>query len=468
MAHNRSFSFFVHSLLVPALAVAAVMVKLEPGRAGFTSRTVFAAADVSAASESEGAARGSANEAPKGSISTYRWNLSDQGLPLISFPDHINGGLDLALAYSLDQFEFPLFQSLYYNARAGKYVLMVIRKEERTQDGEPGAVPNIRAEFIDLAPVNGPEELKENGESPLRLTVKGDVKTLTTSDGTVYTFVPLADGELHCRQIKDPSGVVINLNYTGDSSIQTIADGSGRNVTFSYTNDYVSSITQTWRAKSAKLKKTWAINDEVRFAHRPAVHAGPSEAEPAKHIPSNAIKPTYTEAMSASDSELAAIFGGPGAIAAANGFEPVKLGSQYPLYRGDQIGDDGRILPGHLSFAMHLYGSADGTGETEVYVPVGFTSHSNEPTPTDAVVTFYYPRLGNLTNVTLAVFHVANFHLSNEDGRVRIGNIGGRGGSVASYRHSHLEFYRGDTGLPPMSSRVQLRIDPATVFALTK
>lgn len=463
-AHNRSFSLFVRSLLVSALAVAAITFNLEAGRAGSTAGTVFAAVATSSASESESAVVGSAIEAVKDSVSTYRWNLSDEGLPLISFPDHINGGLDLSLVYSLDQFEFPLFQSLYYNKRAGKYVLMVIRKEQRTHSGEPSAVPNIRAEFIDLAPVNGPEQLKADGESTLRLTVKGVVKTLSTSDGTVYTFVPLADGELHCSQIKDPSGVVISLKYTGDSSIQTIADGSGRNVTFSYTNDYVSSITQTWRAKSAKLKKTWAINDEVRFAHRPAAYAAPSEAEPAKHIPSNASKPTYTETMAASDVELAAIFGGPGAIAAANGFEPARLGSQYPLYRGDQIGDDGRILPGHLSFAMHLYGSADGTGETEVYVPPGFTSHSNEPTPTDAVVTFYYPRLGNLTNVTLAVFHVADFHLSNEGERVRIGNIGGRGGSAASYKHSHLEFYRGDTGLPPMSCRVQLRIDPAMVF----
>src|SRR3979409_252969 len=103
--------------------------------------------------------------------------------------------------------------------------------------------------------------------------------------------------------------------------------------------------------------------------------------------------------------------GATGAVAAANGFEPARLGEQYPLYRGDLIGDDGRLLRGHLSFAMHLYGSADGTGETEICVPAVFTSHSNEPTPTDAVVTFYYPQLGKLTDVTLAVFHVANFQI---------------------------------------------------------
>jgi hypothetical protein len=100
----------------------------------------------------------------------------------------------------------------------------------------------------------------------------------------------------------------------------------------------------------------------------------------------------------------------------------------------------------------------------KLYVPVGFISHSKVPTPTDAAITFYYPRLGNFTNVTLAVFHIANFRLSSEEGRVRIGNIGGSGGSVTTYKHSHIEFYRGDTGLPPAAVRSQLRIDPATVF----
>jgi hypothetical protein len=131
------------------------------------------------------------------------------------------------------------------------------------------------------------------------------------------------------------------------------------------------------------------------------------------------------------------------------------------------MGDDGRIRRGHLSYAMHLYGSADGTAETEVYVPMGFISNSNEPTPTDAAVTFYYPKLGNLTDVTLAVFHVADFHLSYEGGRVCIGRIGGPGGSIGSYRHAHLEFYRGNTGLPLAASRVKLRIDPVTVFTST-
>lgn len=445
---QRLSSFWLHSLFVFALALAAV---------------ALSAAGLSSPGEAATAA-GKEPGAAKASISNYRWNLSDQNLPLINLPDHIDSGLDLSLTYSLDQFEFPLFQSLYYNERAGKYVVMVIRKNQQSPAGEATSEPNVRAEFIELA--TSAAEVEASGNSPLRLTGKGSLKTLSTTDGIVYSFVPLADGELHCSQIKDHNGVVITLKYTDDSSIQTIADSSGRNIRFSYTNDYISSITQTWHDRSAKLKKTWAIAGEVKFAH-PTAHPGPGVPELAKHIPSNAIKPAYTEAMSASDSMLAAIFGGPGAVAAANGFEPARLGGQYPLYRGDLIGDEGRLLRGHLSFAMHLYGSADGTGETEVYVPAGFTSHSNEPTPTDAVVTFYYPRLGNLTDVTLAVFHIANFQISEEGGRFRIGNIGGRGGSAASYRHSHIEFYRGNTGLPASSCRERLRIDPATVFAST-
>ena len=89
--------------------------------------------------------------------------------------------------------------------------------------------------------------------------------------------------------------------------------------------------------------------------------------------------------------------------------------------------------------------------------------------PTDAAVTFYYPRLGHLTNVTLAVFHVANFQLSDEGARVRIGNLGGPGGSGGTYTQSHIEVYRGDTGgLPSLAARTHLRIDPATVFDVTR
>ncbi len=183
-----------------------------------------------------------------------------------------------------------------------------------------------------------------------------------------------------------------------------------------------------------------------------------------KKMPRNALISAYTPEMAAADQLLAKVFGGPGAVAAASSFEPSGLSNQYPLYRGDILGDNGHVLSGHLSHAMHLYGSFDGRGETSLYVPNGFTSHSGSPTPTDAAVTFFYPRLGNFSNVTLAVFHIANFAISQEGERVRIGTVGGRGGSYAFYKHSHLEFYRGNTGLPSASARQRLRIDPIAVF----
>ncbi len=174
------------------------------------------------------------------SISTYRWNLGDDGLPLVSLPNHIRGNLDLSLTYAMGDFQFPLFQSLYFNERAGKYILMVIPNRGR------------QARFIDLDSVERWGQFEAKDDSGLRLADKGKLKLLTTSDGTVYTFAPFEDDELHCSQINDRNGIVLNLKYTNDSSIDTISDLSGRTIRFSYTNDYVSAVLkpgeQTWQS----------------------------------------------------------------------------------------------------------------------------------------------------------------------------------------------------------------------------
>jgi hypothetical protein len=217
-------------------------------------------------------------------------------------------------------------------------------------------------------------------------------------------------------------------------------------------------------ADSRGFTKTWTVGEEkpvdvsTKYAHAVLTKTG-------KFMPSNAIFNVYTEGMASSDKFLARTFGGPNAVVGGNGFEPGGLGASYPLYRGDIRGDDGKVRRGHLSYAMHIYGSPDGTGDSALYVPAGFTAHSAEPSPTDAAVLFYYPRLGNLTDVTLAVFHVADFEITPEGDRIRIGSLGGRGGSSVLYKHSHIEFYRGNvSSLPSTPARATLRIDPATVF----
>jgi len=381
------------------------------------------------------------------SLVIYRWNLADVSQPLISLPDHIEPGVDLSLSYPMNQFEFPLFQSVYYSQSARKYLLMVISRQGR------------RARVIDL---NAGQRRPDGGG--LSFSDDGDNKLLSTQDGTVSTFAPLGDGELHCSQINSRDGIVIKLHYNREDCLDQITGASGRKIDFSYTGDYVSAITQTW-GPEARKKQTWAVAADRSFTSQPSF----AHALVSKHIPSNATRASYTTEMEASDLTLAAIFGGPGAVAAANGFEPKQLGSQYPLYRGDLIGDDGVLRRGHLSFAMHLYGNAEGTGDLPLYVPAGFTWHTSTPTPTDAAVVFYYPRLGHLTDVSVAVFHIADFHLSDEGARVRIGNIGGPGGSIGTYKHSHIEFYRGNTGgLPSPAARARLRIDPAKVFEVSR
>ena len=287
------------------------------------------------------------------------------------------------------------------------------------------------------------------------------MKTFRTVNGAKYIFVRYPDGEFRCAMIKPKSGVTLHLLYSANGlALHGIVDSTGRSLTFNYGKDGIDSITQTWMARSEGFTRTWAIGDQVesdnsvRYAH--------SLVATMKAIPANALIREYTSEMAASDQLLAGIFGGPRRCGRSKWIAPT--GTQYPLYRGDFIGDDGKIRSGHLSHAMHLYGSADGRGDSPLYVPAGFTAHSSGPSPTDAAVLFYYPKLGNLTDVTVAVFHV-DFQITYEGDRIRIGNIGGPGGLSPLYKHSHIDFYRGNTSLPPAGARAALRIDPSTVFA---
>jgi hypothetical protein len=385
----------------------------------------------------------------------YRWNVNERQLPLLGLPDHLAAGIERSLTYPLDQFRFSIFQALNYDEEHGKYLLPLV------------AQANNEIHFIEFEHSSGRNAFASIDGTNIKLVDNDTLKTFRTGDGTSYLFVRYPDGEFRCAAIRQANGASLSLLYSANGlALRGLVDSAGRTISFEYSSDGIKAVTQTWMANSASVTKTWLVGDQA-MTERTTKAIEYSHAVgflPFKAIPVNAVVRLYTDEMAASDKLLAGIFGGPNAVAGANGFEPAGLAASYPLYRGDIIGDDGKLRRGHLSYAMHLYGSPDGQSDSPLYVPAGFASHSSEPTPTDAAVTFYYPKLGNLTDVTLAVFHVANFQISNEGERVRIGNIGGPGGSSASYKHSHIEFYRGNTGLPSAAMRPALRIDPTSVF----
>ena len=385
----------------------------------------------------------------------YKWNVDNRQFPLLSFfSEHLKPGLDQSLSYPMDQFRFLIFETLDYDDARARYFLPSI-----SGDGKG-------VHLIEFEPTQTKNNFVSIDEKKLKLIDDGSQKTIRASDGTRYVFVRYPDGEFHCAGIRDAGNNQLNFIYTSNGSmLHGVVDSAGRTITFNYADDEIGSITQTWTANATGVQKTWIVGDQSAAASLPLNYSRAPGFTSFKRVPANAVVQEYTAEMAASDKVLAQVFGGPNAVAAGNGFEPAGLADSYPRYRGDIIGDDGKLRRGHLSYAVHLYGNSSGTGDSPLYIPNGFTMHSTQPSPTDAAVTFYYPKLGNLTDVTLAVFHVADFEIRSEGDRVRIGNIGGMGGSTPLYRHSHIEFYQGNTGLPAADARTRLRIDPAAVFA---
>ena len=381
---------------------------------------------------------------------SYQWNIKDREQPLLGLnAPRLSVGFDQSLAFPANQFDLAISRNLTFDDESGKYLLPRLTKDKQIA-------------FIELTATGTPNTFMSI--EGIQLIEKKGMKVVKTFDGTSYLFTEYPDGEFRCSTIKQPNGPTLFLLYTANGlMLHGVSDSSGRSVTFNYGKHGIQSVTQTWMANLQGITKTWIVGDDenedssVKYAHAVGMKSG-------KFLPGNALIREYTSEMADCDHLLAHLFGGPNAVVGANGFEPAGLGASYPLYRGDTIGDDGKVRRGHLSHALHLYGSPDGRGDSPVYVPAGFAAHSGEPTPTDAAVTFYYPKLGNLTDVTIAVFHVQDFQITSEGERVRIGNIGGPGGSSPLYRHSHIEFYKGNVGLPAAAARAALRINPANVF----
>jgi hypothetical protein len=162
-----------------------------------------------------------------------------------------------------------------------------------------------------------------------------------------------------------------------------------------------------------------------------------------------ASKPPISEC----EKELAKTFGGEGAYMSATGLDYTKpgLNGTPPAYRGDYTINDGRIMKGHLSTtAAHLLGSMDGSKNTNVYIPsngiipkqfLGKVPKTDSKGNTYIFV--HFNKLGNLTNVTLAIFHLDNIQKTRDGNRILVGRTGGPGGYFIDDMHAHFELYDG-------------------------
>ena len=201
--------------------------------------------------------------------------------------------------------------------------------------------------------------------------------------------------------------------------------------------------------------KTWARIGEL-LGERRIKEEVKLDREIGKLLSGERIPPQYTPEAERCDKKLAELFGGVGAVASGSGFEPKGHPKNKGGYRGDIIGADGKIRPGHLSSrAMHLYGSSDGTKITGVYVPDGFEKPIKEnpqtlPAYKGGSFIFFYSKLKNLEDVTLIVTHLANLTREstrkNAAGYIYVGDIGGRGATPKDnpdYIHAHFELVQG-------------------------
>jgi hypothetical protein len=270
--------------------------------------------------------------------------------------------------------------------------------------------------------------------------------------GNMGNAVCLLDGvEFDCATI-------INLLSHGSSAIAppqaytpvtaTYSNGTSKRIGFakwnSNNNSYEATLPyqdyQDERDRSLPL--TWAFDDVRYFLPTTDPQIGKAQnpqplPEPLSDLPKQSPNPTC-------DIKLAALFGGVGAFAAGSGYEPQGLTHPRP-------GIAEEWTP-HVYANLHMYANITGTKPDSpigLYVPLDgktrptpFSREKNAPG--DASYGINYSRLGNLSNVTLVISHVADYKPRIENGRLRLGNIGGPGGNPEpKYFHSHLAILKG-------------------------
>src|SRR5215208_637837 len=174
--------------------------------------------------------------------------------------------------------------------------------------------------------------------------------------------------------------------------------------------------------------------------------------DPAPHEPA----PGQTLSQTDCDKKIAAIFGGPGAVAATV-TEPSTL--QHPSAGRDRYDH----LAGNGVF--HLYTNAQGTeGTVGLYTPSGFigrpvtgTVYNGPNDPSPGEVNYNYERFTYRGGLQISFVHAGNPGVNRNDRNamesVRVGNIAGPGGDGAGYNHTHVNVY--------LKGK---RVDPRSIF----
>jgi hypothetical protein len=155
--------------------------------------------------------------------------------------------------------------------------------------------------------------------------------------------------------------------------------------------------------------------------------------------------PTKTAEQQKCDDKIAGIFGGHGAVAAANSFEPV---GGNPKSSGTFRGTGQDIS----DRAIHIYGNGAKNVNTGVYLPGKITGaiYPNPQTLDEykgGSFVAFYSNLNGLKNVSLIVTHLAGFTANsrqqNDAGSRYVGTTGGKGAEDEDYLHAHLELVEG-------------------------
>jgi hypothetical protein len=143
-----------------------------------------------------------------------------------------------------------------------------------------------------------------------------------------------------------------------------------------------------------------------------------------------------TKFKDACDKRLAEIFGGPKNRVAGSGYELA--------FKRTALDDDVSRPRWHTFANLHIYD--DGRGEP-LFIPPGGSALSGG-TDENACFVTYYRKFGNFGPSRLVTCHVADAKVTTEknaNGSLKIGMIGGPGGSGGSvYSHSHLMLYPTD------------------------